>query len=241
MGWLKYFIAAACVSVVVFFGAGSYFLVTTAPSEKALATQASGVLTQASVTLTHVNATVDQVGSAFQSAATSVQQTEQQVASVTEPLKGVVSGLQTTVTKINAECVPGPCGLLSNTDKLLNTTRLTVGQVEIAANNFDKNEAHFYAQEDVLFTDSDSAVKHFDTLISSKDLSDAIHNGSVITGNLGQTTGDFQTKFHAFLFPPPCHDFKCRLLKGYTFVRDASSLLEPTYYGFALAKGMTNP
>ena len=238
MGWLKYFIAAACVSVVVFFGLGSYFLWTTTQAEKQLTAQASGVFVQAAATLTHVNTTVDQIGTAFAGAAQSVSQTEKDVATVTQPLNGVVAGLQTTVAKLSAECVPGPCGTIENTNKLINTARLTVGQVEVAANNFDKNEAHFYQQEDTLFTDSDNAVKHFDDVLTSKDLADALHNGAVITNNLGQTTGDFQTKFHEFLYPPPCKGFKCYIKTGFEAIKVGSELVEPAYYFWAITSGV---
>ena len=45
MGWLRYFIAAACVSVVVFFGFGSYLFWVTAQAEEQIAPQVATVLT----------------------------------------------------------------------------------------------------------------------------------------------------------------------------------------------------
>ena len=238
MGWLKYFIAAACVSVVVFFGTGSYFLWTTAQSEKQLTKQASGVFIQAAATLTHVNSTVDQIGTAFAGAAQSISQTEKDVATVAQPLTGVAAGLQTTVAKLNAECVPGPCGTIENTNKLINTSRLTVGQIEIAANNFDKNEAHFYQQEDQLYADADQSFNHFDSILTSPDLTGSLHNFNTVSHNLGNTTTDFQNKFHSFLYPPPCKGFRCYIKTGYEAIKVGSQLVEPAYYFWALTSGV---
>ena len=201
MGWLKYFIAAVCVSVTVFFGFGSYFLWTTVQSEKQLTVLASGVLAQASGTLIGVSATASQVGFAFTSAAASISQTEKDAASVTKPLAGVASGLQTTVSKLNADCVPGPCGTLADINKTLNTFRGTSGQIEVAANSFNDNQDKFYKQEDQLYDDTHAGLIKLTNLLDSKDLSDSLHHLSGMTASGDLMLVDAQWKEHQHLHP----------------------------------------
>ena len=226
------------IALAVFLGFGCYFLWTTNQNERLLVTRANETFSAADAAIQNVNSATLEVGSAFTSAATSVSQTEKDVARVTKPLAGVVSGLQQTVALVNAPCVPGPCGLVGDTAKTLNTTRLTLGQIEIAANTFDQNESRFYEQESQLYTDSEGAIKNFNILLTDPDLPATIHNASTITNNLGQTTGDFQAKFHTFLYPPPCKGFKCDIKNFYETVKVGSELLEPAYYGWALATGI---
>jgi hypothetical protein len=231
MYWLK---VAALASLVVFLWTGSYLLFVTAQSEKHVVARADATFSAADAAIQNVNSATAQVGASFTSAAISVSQTEKDVNKVTAQLSGVVSGLQQTVALINAPCVPGPCGTIFDLSKTLNTTRLTLGQVEIAANTFDKNESNFYLQEDQLYSDSEGAVKNLNTILTDPDLTGTIHNSNVITANLGQTTGDFQAKFHDFLYPPPCKGFRCDLKKGYEAVKTASYFSEPAYWGWAL-------
>ena len=61
-------------------------------------------------------------------------------------------------------------------------------------------------------------------------------NAVTITGNLGQTTGDFQLRFHAFLFPPPCRSTGCRLAKTFTILKDASEFAAPSYWAVKAAR-----
>ena len=233
------------ISLAVFLGFGCYFIWSSIQSEKQITVQASGVLS-------HVDSTVTQIGTAFTSAATSISQTEKDVATVTKPAVKVVAGLQQTVAIINHPCVPGPCGTLYDVAKTLNTARGVFGQIEVAVNHEDKNLTVLDQQETQLFEDThkiltgfvplqneiDKTIFDFDALATSPDLNQTIHNFGVVTDNLGDMTGDAKTKFHEFLFPTPCTNFKCRLLKGIKFVTDASQLLEPAYYGWSLIKGM---
>jgi hypothetical protein len=206
----------------------------TAQSEKLLVARASKTFDAADAAITHVNSATDQVGTAFTSAAQSLNQTESDVHGLTTEFGGVASGLQRTVALVNAPCVPGPCGTVGDVGKTLNTTRLTLGQLEIAANNFDKNEDHFYKQEDQLYTDSDNAVKQFDALLDSPDLTTALHGGAVTATNFGLVSTDFETKFHTFLYPPACTGFKCHIKTIYDVAKIGSQFAEPTYWGWAL-------
>ena len=230
--------STALIALIVFLGFGSYFFWTTAQAEKTLANQASATFTATNAAITNVNTATVQLTSAVTNLSTSITQTELDVRGVTTSFQGVALGLQKTVALVNAPCIPGPCGTIFDVSKTLNTTRLTLGQVEIAANNFDKNEDHFYQQEDQLYSDSDDAVKSLNALLSSPDLNQALQNTDTITDNLGKTTTDFQNKFHTFLYPPPCVGFKCHIRTIYETVKIGSQFVEPAYYGWGLFSGM---
>ena len=235
LDWLK---SAALLSLVIFLGSGSYLFLVTAQSEKQIAKQATATFTAANAAIARVNTATAQIGSAFTSAAKSVAKTETDVQKTTAQLSGVAVGLQKTIAQVNAPCVPGPCGTLADVGKTLNTGRSAIGQVEIAANSFDKNQSHFYAQEDQLYRDSDGAVKNLNNLITSPDITGTLRYVSTTTYNLSQTTTDFQNKFHTFLYPPPCEGWKCKIKTGFEILKTGSELLEPAYYGWALASGV---
>ena len=56
-------------------------------------------------------------------------------------------------------------------------------------------------------------------------------NAATITGNLGATTTDFQTKFHVFLFPPPCNTFGCKVKRTWPYIKGGAEMVEPLYWG----------
>jgi ABC-type transporter Mla subunit MlaD len=56
-------------------------------------------------------------------------------------------------------------------------------------------------------------------------------NAATITGNLGATTTDFQTKFHVFLFPPPCKTFGCKVKRTWPYIKGGAEMVEPLYWG----------
>jgi len=206
----------------------------TAQSERRLVEQASTTFSAVNAAVAHLNSATDQLSESVANVSTSITQTEADVRGVTTQFQEVAIGLQKTVSLVNAPCVPGPCGTVENANKTLATVRGTFGQVEVAANNFDKNEDHFYTQEDQLYADSDASMKSLDALLSSPDLNATIRNSSTITYNLGQTTGDFQNKFHTFLYPPPCIGWKCHIKTGYEIISNGSKFVEPVYWGWAL-------
>jgi hypothetical protein len=229
--WLK---SAVLVALLVFLSLGSYLFYVTALAERTLANQVSVTFSAANAAIAHVNTATDQVGSSFTTAAQSLTQTEADVRGLTTQFGGVAVGLQKTVALVNAPCVPGPCGTVADISKTLNTGRLAIGEVEIAADDFNKNEARFYAQEDQLYTDADASIKQFDALLDSPDLATALHGGATTATNLGLMTGDAQTKFHAFLYPPPCVGWKCHIKTVYETVKVGSTFAEPAYWGWAL-------
>jgi hypothetical protein len=222
------------VALTVLVAFSCYFLWTASQTDRQIAQQATVVLKHADKSLSGIDKSVAQVGTAFTTAATAVTKTQKSVAAVSTQLSGVAVGLQKTVALVNAPCAPGPCGTVAEVGKTLNTARLTMGQVEIATNSFDKNQDKFYQQEAQLYADSDGAAKNLNSILTSPDVYDSLHNINTVTANLGQSTTDFQNKFHDFLYPPPCAGFKCWVRKTYETIKVGSDLLEPAYYGWAL-------
>jgi hypothetical protein len=75
-----------------------------------------------------------------------------------------------TVQLLHQPCVPGPCGLLSDGAKTLNTARLTMGQIEIAANHEDKNLGTLDQQEATIYAGTNDDVQALHALLASPDL-----------------------------------------------------------------------
>ncbi len=121
-----------------------------------------------------------------------------------------------------------PCGFLADTDKALNTFRGTMGVVEVGGRHWDKNLGMLDQQEATLFQDFDSLSRTYITTGA---------NLNVITQNMGVMSTDANHKFHDFLYPPPCKNFKCKLVHVFNDVRVAGSLAEPTYWADQLVKG----
>jgi hypothetical protein len=69
-----------------------------------------------------------------------------------------------------------------------------------------------------------------DALVTSQDVSGTLHNFNVVTYNLGQTSSDFQTKFHSVLFPPPCKGHWCFVIKAWPYFKAGAEMAEPAYY-----------
>ena len=239
----------ALVSLSVFLFSGAYFWWVSAQSEKQLTAQASAVLGHANETLTRLdmstlllNASVSELGIDMQNAANDIHETRLAI-------QGVTTRLDTTIDLINAKCPKGDgsiqevdadkgCGLLANVNTTLRTTRGAIGTLEKAGNNFDKNEATFYTQEADLYAQGLKAVKAFNDLVTSKDLTDALHHSANVTDHMDGITGDFQTKFHTFLYPPKCVGKACWLKKAVPYIITGSKLLEPAYYGWSMLQGL---
>jgi hypothetical protein len=234
LDWAK---TAALVSVAVFLGFGSYLLWVTTQAEKQLGSQAAAVLSHFESTLSKTDYVIAQTGTAVSGIQTSVAQTQ-------ASLSSVASGLNQTIALVNHPCAPGPCGTVADIGKTLNTFRGTAGEIEIAAHHEDSNLGTLDIQETQLFQHTDSVVTglaktntDLDTFISSPDLSSTVRNVNGITYSLGQTSADFQNKFHSFLYPPPCHGIKCDIGKIYTIVKIGSQFAEPAYWADQLVRG----
>jgi len=132
-----------------------------------------------------------------------------------------VDGLQTTQTKLNkgidllthrltdlcpdpkaVDAAIHPCGLIANADKTLSTARGTMGQVEVAANSFDKHQSTFYQQEADLNQKTQSTVADLDRFITSPDLLGTLHNVNETTAHVDATAGDIQFEADKLAHPP---------------------------------------
>jgi hypothetical protein len=222
------------LSLTVLLGFSSYFVWSATQEVQRLGEQTSAVLAQTSTSLERTDAAITQTSNTVSASANHIDSS----------LSKISSGIDQSLYLVNRPCVPGPCGLMADSAKTLNTARMAIGQVEIAANHEDKNLKNLDTQETQLFQDThsvlvsivpveneaDKSFADFDALLTSPDVTNTTHNFGVITGNFGTMTTDASNKFHLFLYPPPCREFKCHVLQGYTAVKDLSSLAEPAYW-----------
>lgn len=232
LNWVK---TGMYVSLIVLFGFCSYFMWTATQAVK----QASVVVTQAGQSISRTEVVVNGAVNGLKP--------------VEANLVAVTNSLNKTVLAVNSPCGGGhPCGLLADTAKTLNTVRGTFGQIEIAANHENRNLSNLDIQEAQLFSQTsgvlsglsetevsaNKAVTDFDVLLSSPDLSGILKNANTVTYNLGQTSTDFQNKFHAVLFPPPCIGKFCFIKKAWPYIKTASELAEPAYWGSQLIQSI---
>ena len=226
----------ALVSLAAFLGFGCYLEYTISQSDKQLTVQASKVLIDTDGVLNQVK--------------TSTVSIDNSLSRVPNQLSEVTGNINNTLALVNRICLPGPCGILADVSKTLNTVRGTFGQIEVAANHEDRNLTTLDSQESQLFVDTHTTLTGFipiqtglsktifdaDSLITSPDLIGTLHNFNTTTYNIGQTTGDFQSKFHAFLYPPICKGFKCHIGQDINDVRIGSQFAEPAYWAYQLFK-----
>lgn len=215
-------------------GFGSYFLWITTQTEKNL----NSVIQHAQSTLTKIDSVVDKSGK-------SVDQISKSVEAVQSDTASISSSINKTFFLINKTCVPAPCGTIADVNKAISSYRGLAGTLEIAGNHWDKNLTTLDTQEATLFNDSHDILTNLSTEIDtahqtnltlddylkSPDFLGTTKNINTITYNLSQTTGDFQTKFHTFLYPPPCKGAKCFFIHAYSYAKIASTFAEPAYWG----------
>lgn len=232
LNWVK---TGAYVSLIVFLGFGSYLLWTVTQTVK----QASVVVTQAGQSISRTEISVNEAVSGLKP--------------VEANLDKITSDLDSTVRTLNRPCGVGqPCGLLADSAKTLGTIRGTFGQIEIAADHENRNLSNLDTQEAQLFSQTsgvlfglsnaevsaNKAVNDFDNLLNSPDLTGTLKNANTITANLGQTSTDFQNKFHSVLYPPPCSGKLCFFKKAWPYIKTASELTEPAYWGSQLIQSI---
>ena len=79
------------------------------------------------------------------------------------------------------------------------------------------------------------AMNDFDRMVTNPQLYETIGRLDETTGHLDESTGDFQTRFHALLFPAPCRTFGCRMSRYvWPAVRDGAALGEAGYWTASL-------
>ena len=147
--------------------------------------------------------------------------TTQNMDKVTNSVAGEISALQGTTAALTTTAQTATTSLQTITDGLtpiLSSTNTTIAQAGITIEGFQPVET--VATKSL--TDADLVVRGFVPIES---------NAATVSSNLGQTTTDFQLKFHAFLFPAPCKTFGCRLARTWPYVKGASQMVEPLYWG----------
>jgi hypothetical protein len=114
-----------------------------------------------------------------------------------------------TLQLVKAPCVPGPCGLLADAAKTLNTARMTMGQIEIAANHEDKNLGTLDQQEATIYAGANDDVQALHALLASPDLLQTVHNldttSAAVADSAVQADGtlkDVHEEVHKLTHPP---------------------------------------
>lgn len=75
----------------------------------------------------------------------------------------------------------------------------------------------------------------FDRLVTNPALAETIGHANETTAHLDEATGDFQTRFHALLFPAPCKTFGCRMSRYvWPALKDGAALGEAGYWTASL-------
>jgi hypothetical protein len=131
-------------------------------------------------------------------------------AHVNETMDGLTGTAQTASTSLQ-NITDGLTPVLDSTKSTVDDVGAAVGSVGTAAKGLLPLES-----------DADEAVRGLFPLEA---------NTATITGNLGATTTDFQTKFHVFLFPPPCKTFGCKLARTWPYIKGGAEMVEPLYWG----------
>lgn len=105
-----------------------------------------------------------------------------------DALKDDETKLGDSIDRVNAPCVPGPCGTFADVGKTLNTVRGTFGKIEIAANHEDRNLGTLDAQEAQLYLDFhgtairlNTALETLNLQMANPDLALMMHNGGEFT------------------------------------------------------------
>jgi hypothetical protein len=152
-----------------------------------------------------------------------------QVGSAAANLGSIAGPAKAAFAIVNHPCVPGPCGTLADVAKTLNTARLTMGQVEVAANHEDRNLGTLDAQEAQLFSDTNEDLQQLASTISSANkviedpaTAEAQHNLALISGNVAGITKDVKVYSDKFVAPQPW--WKKALVVGNESVRTAACL-----------------
>jgi hypothetical protein len=229
------------VSLAVFLGIASYFLVETTKNEKQLTAQASVVLGHADLVVLQTALTEAQIGQAFASAASDISQ-------IRAGIIPALAQINTSLAYINQKCIPVQgqvltledsknCGTLADLSRTLQTLRGAIGTAEKAGKDFDDNEATFYKQEAALFAQGSQAFKDFDALVSSKDLATAFTQLAGASTNVNDLTGTVAKKTKEILDPGPCTGKWCGLKKAYQVIRVLEGVPEPLYYIWGLKNG----
>ncbi len=116
--------------------------------------------------------------------------------------------------------------LFSDTHKVLGGLSDTVTSANTAIVNIVPLENEIDTEAVAL----QKSTRDFDALILSPDITGTLKGLDVTSNNFAATSTDFQTKFHAILFPPPCQGKFCFVIKAWPYIKAGAELSEPAYY-----------
>lgn len=101
----------------------------------------------------------------------------------------VLQDVDGVVGTVNRPCgTKLPCGTLADVAKTLGTARGVMGQTEIAVHSFDAHQDEFYRQEQNLAAAAQTMVADADELITSRVLTESLHNLDTTTAALASAT-----------------------------------------------------
>lgn len=200
-----------------------------ADATKAELKEVNGVVEQHSQKL-------DQIESAATTAVNNF--SEQSDALLQQGTRAVVK-VNGTLDTVNRSCgvkIDGkmlPCGTLADVAQTLEAYRRTGVLINVAMKHENDqlgNVDDAVAKFDALLGTTTGTVSDVDKFVTSRDLFGAVKNLNATTGQFALMSTDAQTKFHAFLFPPPCRGWKCRIGQTINDVRIGSQFIEPAFY-----------
>lgn len=221
----------ALLALAVFLCFGSYLVWTATKAVESLSQQGSSLITHVDNSVTQVNTTLEAVNRPCGSdkPCGTLADLNKTLASV-RLASGQVTALsqfeRPQLEAINSQELQ----LFSDTHKVLNGLSDTTNSVNTAVVNLVPLENELDTEAQAL----QKSTRDFDALIQSPDVSETIHNFNVTSLEFSKTSTDFQTKFHAVLFPPPCKGKFCFLIKSWPYVKAAANLAEPGYWGYEL-------
>lgn len=116
--------------------------------------------------------------------------------------------------------------LFSDTHDTLASLNSTIVSINQTSDGFPPLESKLGLELDALLKTTTSA----NSLVSSPDVLGTVHNLNTVSYNIGNSTADFQTRFHAILFPPPCKKWGCVWKYAWPVIKDGPALGESIYW-----------
>lgn len=128
---------------------------------------------------------------------------------------GTIGAVQGTLTATNEQ--------LAHVGPLLDSARAATDSISpVVTASGQKLDAEL----DALHT----ATLDVDGFINRPALAATVAHVDTMTGNFALASTDFQTKFHALLFPAPCVGWKCKIGRDIEYVKVGSQFIEPAFY-----------
>lgn len=220
------------LAIAVFLGFGSYLLWTVSQTTKQVGQQASSLIA-------HADSSVTQIDSGFQTTFDNLNR----LCGTDKPC-GTLENFNRTLNTVNlaagqivaisqfekpqlAAINSQELQLFSDTSKVLNGLSETVTTTNSAIVNIVPVENEIDTEVVAL----QKSTRDFDTLLLDPDIPGTLRGMSVTSNNFAATSTDFQNKFHDVLYPPPCKGKLCFAIKAWPYVKAASEMAEPAYWG----------